>query len=280
MTTSTTPPPIADCHVHIFDPDRFPYRNDAARRPARHETAPVDLLMAVLDAAGVSHALLVTPTTGYGPDNSSVIDAIARYPGRLRGIAVVESDVADRELKALKAAGFAGVRVDLLARGTRNNLSDGWNLAARLRDHGMILQIQTAGDLLDDVADRLMAEAGLVVIDHMGRPDPTLGLGQRGFRCLLRMAERPDAAVKLSGPFRFSTGPFPYDEADPYALAVLSAFGPERCVWGSDWPFVGIDHRMDYGPALAALDRWVPGPEDRRLILWETPRRLFGFGRS
>lgn len=277
MTGPAPRSPVADCHVHVFDPARFPYRMDAVRMPGTHDTAPVELLMAVLDAANVSHALLVTPTAGYGDDNSSVVDAIARHPDRLRGIAVVEADATDDELTTLRSVGFAGIRVDLLTRGGDYLSKDGKALPARLRDLDMVLQIQTAGALLDSAADHLIAEGGTVVIDHMGHPDPTMGLDQPGFRTLLRMAEHPFVFVKLSGPFRFSSAPFPYGEADRYARAIVEAFGADRCVWGSDWPFVAMNHRLDYGPSLAALHKWVPAAEDRRRVLWDTPRRLFGF---
>jgi predicted TIM-barrel fold metal-dependent hydrolase len=141
----------------------------------------------------------------------------------------------------------------------------------------LILQIQTEDDLLESIADVLIAEAGTLVIDHIGRPSPEKGTGQAGFRALLHLADRPLTAVKLSGPFRFSKTGYPYEDADEYAMAVLDAFSPERCVWGSDWPYVRMGHRVDYGPSLAALARWAPDPAVRRKILWTTPKRLFGF---
>jgi predicted TIM-barrel fold metal-dependent hydrolase len=39
-----------------------------------------------------------------------------------------------------------------------------------------------------------------------------------------------------------------------------------------------MDERMDYGPPLVCLRRWLPDPGDRRAVLWDTPSRLFGFG--
>ena len=112
---------------------------------------------------------------------------------------------------------------------------------------------------------------------HWGLPDPAAGTAQPGFRDLLGLADCRHVAVKLSGPFRFSRSGLPYADADAFAAAVLAAFGPERCVWGSDWPFVRMDHRVDYGPCRAALDRWLPDPAAQRQVLWDTPRRLFGF---
>jgi len=60
--------------------------------------------------------------------------------------------------------------------------------------------------------------------------------------------------------------------------ALIDAFTLDNCVWGSDWPFVRIPRRLDYGPALALLERWLPNQDDRRRVLWHTPARWFGFG--
>jgi hypothetical protein len=38
-----------------------------------------------------------------------------------------------------------------------------------------------------------------------------------------------------------------------------------------------VDERIDYGPPLTCLQRWLPDAADRRRVLWETPSRLFGF---
>ena len=62
--------------------------------------------------------------------------------------------------------------------------------------------------------------------------------------------------------------------------AAIAAFTLENCVWGSDWPFVRLDARVDYGPTLACLVRWLPDEADRNQVLWETPKRLFGFVQS
>jgi predicted TIM-barrel fold metal-dependent hydrolase len=38
-----------------------------------------------------------------------------------------------------------------------------------------------------------------------------------------------------------------------------------------------MDHRTDYGTALAMLARWVPDAAAREKVLWQTPARVFGF---
>ncbi len=82
--------------------------------------------------------------------------------------------------------------------------------------------------------------------------------------------------VKLSGAFRVSQQAYPHSDVDPYAAQLLEAFGVERCIWGSDWPFINTPPRVRYDEQLACLDRWV-SREDRDTILNRNPARLFGF---
>ena len=84
--------PVVDCHVHVFDPARFPYADDAVYRPAGAEIAPFAQLEQVLAAHDVRHALLVAPNSGYGFDNRCLLDALARGGGRHKGVALVRHD--------------------------------------------------------------------------------------------------------------------------------------------------------------------------------------------
>ena len=114
-------------------------------------------------------------------------------------------------------------------------------------------------------------------MDHCACPDPARGLDQPGFAAILELGRRGHAAIKLSGPFRYSKRPWPYADCDRFVQALVDAFTLDNCVWGSDWPFVRLPSRCDYGPTRAMLDRWLPDPADRAKVLWDTPRRWFGF---
>jgi len=70
---------------------------------------------------------------------------------------------------------------------------------------------------------------------------------------------------------------YPYTDVDPFIAAAIAAYTLDRCVWGSDWPFVRMDERMDYGPPATCLPRWLPDAKDQQKVLWDTPARLFGF---
>src|SRR5665213_1270881 len=107
-TMSIFDEPKIDCHVHVLDPAGFPYDEHAHYRPAGQETGTAAQLAQVMQAYGVRHALVVGPNSGYGLDSRCLLDALAHGRGRLKGIAVVRNDTAERELDALKAAGIVG----------------------------------------------------------------------------------------------------------------------------------------------------------------------------
>lgn len=267
-----------DCHCHVFDPVRFPYRDDTAYRPAQQEVGTPAQFVRVMDAYGVRHALLVGPTSGYRTDNRCLIDTLESWEGRFRGIAVVDSDISRGELTALRRAGVVGVAFNPAMEGLEL-VTRAAPLFALLADLGMIAQVQVEGDQMSALGPWLAQQPGQLVVDHCGRPHSESGIGQAGFDALLRLADSGRTSVKLSGWQKYSRTGHPYEDTWPYAHALLRAFGPEQCVWGSDWPFLRAPERLDYGPLLTLFESIVPDPVVRRQIQWDTPRRLFGFDR-
>ena len=267
----------ADCHAHVFCGDRFPFADKTVYRPHPSQAGTAHEFLSVLDAHGFTHGLLVGANP-YGLDNSCLLDAIACSNGRFKGIALVGHDCTENELADLTARGIAGCRINLFNQGLAP-LTDARAPAflERLREAGWLVQIQCEKDQLAEVAPILKKARVKIMIDHFGRPDIARGVGQPGFQTLLELGRSGDAVVKLSGPFRSSLEPYPHYDVDPFIEAAIEAYTLERCVWGSDWPFVRIDARMDYGPALSCLGRWLPEAADRNKVLWETPARVFGF---
>ncbi|MDZ5457592.1 amidohydrolase family protein [Azohydromonas lata] len=267
-----------DCHVHVFDPDRFAYASDTFYRPAGAEIGTAAQLGRLLDAHGFSHALLVGPNSGYGLDNRCLLDALAQGAGRYKGVAVVRNDAGRDELQALQAAGVVGVAFNAALLGT-SAYRDAAPLLQRLRDLGLWAQVQVQGDQLVEMAPLLRDSGARLLFDHAGRPDPQAGVGQAGFQALLALADTGRACVKLSGLAKFSAQPHPHGDARPFVQALLAAFGPQSLVWASDWPFLRAPARIDYGPLLALWEAWVPDAATRQALWCDTPRRLFGFGR-
>lgn len=269
--------PAIDCHVHVLDPLRFPYASDAWYLPSPAETGTPALLAQVLNAHHVRHALLVGPNSGYGLDNRCLLDTLAQGAGRYKGIAVVPNNASLTELQDLKAAGVVGVAFNAALLGTAF-YADTAPLLQRLRDLDMWAQVQVESDQLLDLNPLLLDSGTKVLFDHCGRPNAAAGLDQAGFQAMLGWASTARACVKLSGCAKFATQPYPYADARLYVDALIDAFTPQALVWASDWPFLRAPARIDYGPLQALARDWLPDATDRRAVLWDTPKRLFGFG--
>lgn len=266
-----------DAHVHLFDPARFPYAANTIHRPTEEDTATLDDLFSVMDRHAISHAVLVGPMAGYGPDNRCLLDGLARGGERVRGMAILEPSVTDAELDALTAGGVVGARFDLLTFGATYLAGPAKALLARLAARDWLVEIQAQAADFATIGREIAGFPGRVVIDHAGRPDPAEGMLQRGLTNLLGLAQGGRTWVKLSGPFRESREAAPFADMDPFFRAVATAFGPERCVWGSDWPFVRSAWRPPYAETLDALTSWVPDRRARNRLLGPTARDLFGF---
>lgn len=270
-------PMQADCHAHVIDPARFPYVPGPGYMPKSHETGDAQAYLATLTANGFTHGLIVQPSC-YAFDNGALVDAIAAGAGRLKGIAVVPPDVGDPELHNLSRRGVVGARVNL------GNFDPGFferpeseRFLARMAAHGWFVQVYGDGAAWRRIVGKLARCGARVIVDHFGHPDTRLGLDQDGFGDVLALGRGGTAVVKLSSVFRVSRQPFPHRDVDSFVAAVLDAFGPDRVVWGSDWPFLNTPHTVRYAQQLSCLARWVPDERARRRILSDNPAALFGF---
>lgn len=268
--------PKIDAHCHVLDPARFPYAPDVAYRPAGQEIAPLEQYLQVMDAYGIRHALFVGPNSGYGQDNRCLLDALARGAGRFKGIAVVPNTIDRDALLRLRQAGVIGVAFNATVMGVEH-YANTEPLLRTLAELDMLLSLQVEHDQL--VALRPLVERGgvRVMIDHGGRPAPGRGIDQPGFQALIAMARNGRTAVKLSGYQKFSALPPPYEDTRPFLDALLDAFTLDACLWASDWPFLKAPQRLDVGPLLRFVEHLLPREEDRRMLLWDTPRRWLGF---
>jgi predicted TIM-barrel fold metal-dependent hydrolase len=266
-----------DSHVHVFCGDDFPFAPTRVYTPDPCQAGTAPQLASILESHGLSHALLVGAQP-YDTDNRCMLRSIARSNGRFRGIALVKAEASEAELRTLAEAGVVGIRINLTTDGVRGLTEPGADkLMARVREMGWFVQVHCEHDELAQALPLLRKARVRVMIDHFARPDLRRGLDQPGFQALLALGRDGGHVVKLSGPFRCSLAGPPFHDVDPYIAAAIDAFGLDRCVWGSDWPYVRVTQRIDYGPGLTALRRWLPSVEDRERILWATPSRLFGF---
>lgn len=268
--------PKIDCHIHAIDPVRFPYSADTPYRPSGQEIAPAAQLLRVFDTFDVRHALIVATNSGYGSDSRILLDTLKQGGGRFKGVAAVDNDVDIKELERLKAAGIIGIAYNLPFHGA-DYYRDTAGLLRKLEDLGLFLQIQVENDQLFALLPLIERSRVRLVIDHCGRPQVSQGVKGKAFQAVLALGRSRDAHIKLSGYYKFSQQAYPYEDAWPFIAALVEAFTLDRCVWGSDYPFLRAPERLDYGPLLTVLSRLFPDASDQHRLLWRTPARLLGF---
>lgn len=100
-----------------------------------------------------------------------------------------------------------------------------------------------------------------VVIDHVMKPQIRDAMaGKDAFSDwadgMQRIAEETAAFCKLSGMVTEARDGWQLADLRPFAAHVLTVFGPERTMWGSDWPVCRLqaeyDHWHDIAQALTA----------------------------
>ncbi|MCR4265168.1 amidohydrolase [Nitratireductor sp. ZSWI3] len=272
------PAGATDCHCHVFGPiARFPYEETSRFKPA---DAPKEALFALHDAMGIQRCVIVQSGC-HGYDNSVVADAIAARPGRYLGIALLPPDVEDAELDRLTEQGFRGVRFNYMSHLAPGATAEELRaLAPRLAARGWHLQIHMDATLIEDLAPVLAALPVSVVIDHMGRVDASQGLDQAPFQALLRLLDRPSIWCKVSGSERISRQNPPYDDAVPFARAIVERFG-ERVLWGTDWPHPNFrDAPPDDGDLFDLIPRIAPSSAQMQALMVDNPARFYRFGKD
>jgi predicted TIM-barrel fold metal-dependent hydrolase len=281
-TPHTMPLPGAwDAHAHIFGPsDKFPY---TAGRGYTPPDAPVESYVALLDRLGLARGLIVQGNA-HGFDNRVLLDALARYPQRFRGVAITDTRIKPETLHDWHRLGMRGLRFHLFSDAGKPGYVRGVGLDVfevfrkTMRDLGWVMQVFCDWRLMRDVAPvlREISREMPVIVDHMLNIPAERGVSDENFQALLRFVGEGHAHVKLSAAYRLSMQ-FPnYPDARPFHDALVRA-NPERLMWGTDWPHPSIpgDIMPDDGHLLDLFHDWTPDEATRRRILVETPQRLF-----
>jgi L-fuconolactonase len=94
-----------------------------------------------------------------------------------------------------------------------------------------------------------------VVIDHAAKPDIANGAFQPWARHMARLAHETPWCCKVSGLVTEARADWQVEDLRPYVDHLLSTFGPERLMWGSDWPVVTLasNYRRWHEAAAALL---------------------------
>jgi L-fuconolactonase len=123
---------------------------------------------------------------------------------------------------------------------------------------------------------RLLPEQPFV-LDHLAKPRIKAGDIEEWRRDIRALAARPNVCCKVSGLVTEAAWKR-WQRADfaPYLEAVLEAFGPERLMFGSDWPvcLLSAEYREVVGIVEDLFARLTPG---ERGALWGgTAARFYG----
>lgn len=263
-----------DAHAHVFLSDLT--MADGRRYTPTYD-APTSAYLNQLDSNGIGRGVLVQPSF-LGSDNSYLLAAINDHPDRLKGVAVVNPAMPERQLSRLYHNGISGVRLNLIGQPTPDFSSAATrNFLARLARIGLFAEVQVEAQRLPLIADAILHAGVRLVVDHFGRPNPRLGVADPGFRYLLSLGRERRTWVKLSGAYRLSPGARGREIASQATALLVDHLGPDRLMWGSDWPHTQFEAVANHFSARQLLDHWVPDGAVRRRILIDTPSSLFGF---
>lgn len=258
-----------DTHAHVFHRD-LPFVPN--RRYTPDYDALPDQYAAVLDANAMSHGVII-PISILGNNNDYTVECIRNSGGRLRGLAVVDPEQDLGKLDGLAGAGIVGIRLNLIGKPVPDVGKGAWReLVAACSRLGWQIEVYDDAERLSQLVTPLVDAGVNVVVDHFGKPATKLGVDDPGFRYLLGLGRSGRVWVKLSAPYRSSN-----EIAAAAAPMLRKAFGPERLLWGSDWPHTGFEGKVKYAELRAQLDGWIPDPDERRIVLADTPAKLFRF---
>ena len=283
-SVGTEPPKLkaplnaADCHMHTYDPARFPMPPNPRAAPSSATAEHYRLLQKRI---GTTRVVIVQPRN-YATDNRVTLYAISQLGPEARGVAVVTPAITDADLKAFHAGGIRGIRFSLADPSSRAVTPDMVEpLAKRVADLGWHVQFNVQGEMIDELAPMLRRLPTPIVFDHLANPPLPAGIDHSSHGIVRELIDKGRTWVKVSGAYGNSKiGPPSYPEATKIAQAFVRA-APERLVWGSDWPHPGLpDHnKPDDALLFDLLTEWAPDEATRNRILVQNPEALYGFGK-
>ncbi len=265
-----------DAQIHVFGPlDAYPVRPDAVFEAPE---ATFEAARRMHAAIGIERCVVVQSTV-YGYDHTAMIDALRDGGANYRGVAMINEDTTDAELRALHDAGVRGARFNFFP--GVNMISDPRSFArcvARIAEMGWFIKVHPTTGKLGDLVEILEPLRLQVQLDHFGRPDMALGPEKDPTVLLVtELLKRGNWWVMLSNAHRFSkAGPKMQDMAQVARKFYETA--PSRSVWGSDWPHpLSTDTMVNDGDVIDYLYSTFPDEREQQDILVANPAQLFQF---
>jgi L-fuconolactonase len=233
---------VIDAHLHLWDLQRSAYSWITPELGPLHTTITADRAHGELAAVGVERAVLVQAEDSV-TDTEFMLEVAAEHDwvaGVVGWVQLDAPDVAEAQLDRFAAdPAFRGVR-HLVHDDPRDDFLALPAVRTSLRmlaERGLPFDVPDAWPRhLTAAAELAGALPGLtVVLDHLGKPPH----GRREFpdwgAAFEAVAACPNTVAKVSG-LQVRGEPFTAAGIRPAWETALELFGPDRLMWGSDWP--------------------------------------------
>ena len=268
---------ILDPHVHVWANDpRYPWARETTHPPQQDATP--SMLLKLMKANGVARTVLVQ-FIGYRWDNRYTLDSMRKHEPYFMAVCRVNpvDPAAPDQLSKLTEQGFHGVRLS-----PSSDASGDWikgplmpPLWKRAESLKVPMQIYAPITRMPDLVPLIDQCPGLnVVIDHMA--ECPIDQPQQ-LEKLIALARFPRVFVKISHTWSISRQPYPWLDAQEYVKRLYAAYGPERLMWGTDWPV--CKRWTTYRKTLTVVrdDMKFLNERDKSWILSKTVERVWPF---
>ena len=269
---------IVDTHAHIYSPDEaaYPTIEDPLRPP--EGTGAPEHLQREMEAGGVDRAVLIQTSTFYRWDNRFLRDTSTNSREWAVGACTLDPDDPGspeilRDL--VEHSNVRGMRSIPGADGgyDRPGVRRLWSEAMRL---GIVINSLIPLGLADELSSLLDDFGDLrVVLDHClsltAGPEYDATVSR-----VLELSRHPNLHAKLTFIPTGSAEEYPFSDMHDAARRIIDAFGPERCVWGSDFPVELWCPRVTYSGHLRIFREELGLSErEQAAILGETAESLW-----
>lgn len=277
--------PLLDTHQHLVFPARQHYAWMAHAPALAGRAFTLADYRALTAGAGVAGSIFMEVDAEDGRSEARMVAALAREPGSgILGIVAACRPETDAGFAAWldegPSLGVVGYRRILHETGDEVSRSPTFRANVRaIGARGLPFDMCVLGRQLPVALELAQAcpETGLV-LDHCGVPDIAGGGFAAWREGVEALAARPNVVAKLSGVFAYcAPGTATLATVRPWVEAVVEAFGPHRCLWGSDWPVVNV-RGGDLPSWIAAFRAILAGysPDEQTAMAHGTAERAYG----
>jgi len=261
-----------DAHIHLWtsDTQNFPLAGEQTAADLDPDDFTPEIYLRHARPSGISRVIIVQ--TGYHQfDNSYALNAVTRMPETFRVIGIVDENKANvqEDMEALKPQGVMGFRIGADYDGPQWDRL--WKAAAATGQ--AMCPITHPGGAMNIHAMAAKHPDTTVVVDHMTRIGEMEPINDAHIAQLEEIAKLPNTNIKISRLHSLGDGP-PHEDIMPMIKRVIDAFGPERCMWGSDSPYQVVKYTMEDSISVVR-DKLGLSDSDRDQILRGTAERLF-----